>query len=225
MNNSAASGVKARPVVTGYLETLALTLVDKDTEIIDDYKNYYSVYTFHTETGATVIHKVRNEKLDLELNKKTVFTFLDGVIVAYKQNKKGNSVKIVDDFKNTQPKPNIFTSFIALATLSIPFLNVLMYLIYPLMHKFERDNYSLVDGEIVNMKYQSDMVTQSLISAAFALVGSGLIAYDYPTIGVLLNLAVLMPFLYTSNRNERKIIDGKHQLISKIKSDLENFKL
>lgn len=69
------------------------------------------------------------------------------------------------------------------------------------------------------------IVPQALASTVLSLIGSGLIVYDYPTVGVLLNLAISLPFIYTSNRIEHKAIDGKNRLISKIKADLDNFKL
>lgn len=136
MSTTAVVGVKSKSVVTGRLQTVVLTLIDKDTEIIDDYQNYY-----------------------------------------------------------------------ALAPL------------------FQRDDYSLINDEVINTSKDKSIVPQALASTVLSLIGSGLIVYDYPTVGVLLNLAISLPFIYTSNRIEHKAIDGKNRLISKIKADLDNFKL
>jgi hypothetical protein len=226
MSTISVVGGKNKAVVTGRLQTVVFTLVDKDTEIIDDYQNYYSVYSLKTEDGDGINHKVKNQKLDIELNKKTAFTFIDGEIVAYKANKNNNhSAEVLDDLSHVRSKPNIFISFIALVVLNIPFFNTLMYLFYALAPLFESDDYSLINDEVINTARDKSIVPQSLISTLISLVGSGLIVYDYPTVGVLVNLAISLPFIYNSNRIEREVIDGKNRLISKIKADLDNFKI
>ena len=226
MNKKIGVELTNEPVVTDRLQIVVLTLIDKDTEIIDDYKNYYSVYTFKTENGDFVVYKVKNQKLDLEINKKAAFTFLDGEMVAYKPNKnKKNSAEILELFSHMMSKPNIAVSFISIFALNIPFFNSLVYLVYALTPLFQRSDLSLIDDEVINISKYKKLIPLLVFFTLVGLVGSSLIFYGYPIVGVLLNLAISLPFIYNSNRIECEVIDEKNILISKIKADLDNFKI
>jgi hypothetical protein len=226
MSTISISGKPKKSVVTGQLHTVILTLVDKDTEIIDDYRNYNSVYRFMTESGDTVVHKAYNQKLDIDLNKKTAFTFLNGQLVAYKANKiENNSTKILDVLSHVRSNPNILISFFAMIVLNLPVFNTLIYFSYALNHFFSRDDYSLINDQIVNTAREKSIVPQALISTLISLGGNVLIFYNYPIVGILVNIVISIPFIDKTNKIEREVIKGKHSLISKIKADLEHFKI